>query len=265
MFHPQLLVLTSLINSPHITPTPTLLLQGVYQPAQLISHPSSSSPLSLRQETHSTVFDAYTLWQLTHSGRGGSSSPCRPRGWQAGCLGNVQRASLPSPFPFLPCCAAGNFNEIPDQCLFSWGHHGNASKESASPTLPPPPLLANAVSALRYSHSHSHCEGSCTVRRVPQTQTRVPHNFLQNESINEAFRGQLRVVNRGSTEGLIYPLFPALSFFLLSCTASAIYSSVYFQSSVFGLQVGTASSAHTIPSLCFNSKILFWFIKNIFL
>lgn len=71
--------------------------------------------------------------------------------------------------------------------------------------LPPPSPLANAVSALRYSHSHSHCEGSCTVRRVPQTQARVPHNFLQNESINEAFRGQLRVVNRGSTEGLICP------------------------------------------------------------
>lgn len=43
-------------------------------------------------------------------------------------------------------------------------------------------------------------EGSCTARRVPQTQTRVPHNFLQNESINEAFRGQLRVVNRIATE-----------------------------------------------------------------
>lgn len=160
-----------------------------------------------------------------------------PRGWQAGCLGNGQRASSRLPaFPSSACSAAGNFNEIPDQCLFSWGHHGNASKESAPLFLPPLPFATPIPNS----------EGSCTARRVPQTQTRVPHNFLQNESINEAFRGQLRVVNRIATERVyrgsnLPPVPPSLPLSLppfLHCKCNlqlGLFSVFSLQSLVFSL------------------------------
>lgn len=113
-----------------------------------------------------------------------------------------------------------------------------AKRVLPSSTTPPPLFLP----PLPFATPIPNSEGSCTARRVPQTQTRVPHNFLQNESINEAFRGQLRVVNRIATErvyrgsNLPQSLPHSLSRSLFSCTASAICSSVYFQSSVFGLQ-----------------------------
>lgn len=71
-----------------------------------------------------------------------------------------------------------------------------AKRVLPSSTTPPPLFLP----PLPFATPIPNSEGSCTARRVPQTQTRVPHNFLQNESINEAFRGQLRVVNRIATE-----------------------------------------------------------------
>lgn len=193
-------------------------------------------------------FDAYTLWQLTHSGRG--SSPCcvlrvllatwvagrLPRQWEGEGAGREGTT----------CPCRRHFNEIPDQCLFSWGHHGNAKENKVCPPLPSTPL----------SSPHSPFEGrncSCCNWRVPQTQTRVPHHFLRNESINEAFRGQLRVVKEAKTLSVSpsHSIYPSLLALQVQFTARFIFDSI--------------QRPHQTPN---NSKSLFqfeiflWFIKK---
>lgn len=215
-------------------------------------HPVSLS--LLKRHVQPLFFYAYTLWQLTHSVRG--SSPCSVlrallSTWVAGRLPRQWEGE-----------GEGERRARADGILMKFLTNVYLAEVTMAMRKRVPPLACHApvFATLPFRGPQLQLLRSW---RVPQTQTRVPHNFLRNESINEAFRGQLRVVKNQrpwaskppSPAPSPFP-FPTLDLPLVSCTASAIYSSVYFR-------FHPAPTPNNSKSL-FQFEIFLWFIKKSF-